>query len=205
LGGLGPLVWEEIELGQTVHKDNSRFHPLCASRIKITALRRLNREYIFEDNLEEYEAVSKLVNKNDITVIALNCNSLLGDNAKQFQKFVNLIGRPTMVCAIETWTCPIFSLEGYHQPLVSFRQDGSQGGGIMVWVRDTAMIQHSEVVVMPGLGVAKTLDDVLHVKVWMINSLREFEVATVYRRPRVSVQPTFAGSYDSSITDFIYR
>jgi hypothetical protein len=122
-------------------------------------MRRLNSDDIFEDNLEDYEAVSNV-----------------------------------------------------DQPLVSFRQNGNQGGGIMVWVRDTANIQHSEVVVMPGSGVAKaaltmpdSALDALHVKVWMINSLRKFEVTTVYRHPGVRLQPTFAGSYDSSITDFIYR
>jgi hypothetical protein len=52
--------------------------------------------------------------------------------------------------------------------------------------------RHQLLVVMPGLGVAKILD-ALHVKVWMINSLREFEVTTVYRHPGVLLQPTFAG------------
>jgi hypothetical protein len=173
----------------------------AATRIKLVALRRLNREDIFEDNLEEYEAVSNVVKRNEITVIAINCNGLLGDNAKQFKKLVNLIGQPTMVCAMETWTCDIFSLEGYHQPVVSFRQNGMQGGGIMVWLRDSAMIQHSEVVVMPDSGEARarTLPtkrypsvEALHVKVKMINSLREFEVTTVYRHPGVRIQPTFA-------------
>jgi hypothetical protein len=54
----------------------------AATNLKKLSLRRLNNEDIFEDNYEEYEAVSNVVKTNEITCVAINCNSLLGSRVE---------------------------------------------------------------------------------------------------------------------------
>jgi hypothetical protein len=158
------------------------------------------------DLAETFDQIRREVQLSNCSIATINVNSLLSkEKFDKFQRWVIVIGRPTVVVAVEVWRPnPSYNhLDGYHLPLSHCRV-GRLGGGISVYIKkDLAMVVDNASVDRSHYN--DNLKDQVEAMSFDITTKAEkktFRLVSVYQPPQTTVPSTLTSLHDIFTTNF---
>jgi hypothetical protein len=92
--------------------------------------------------IDEYNYANIATSKNEISIMSLNIQSLPA-KFNDFVSFISLLQisnkAPDVICLQELWQFPNdvnFNIQGYHPLIFKLRQNGVQGGGVGIYIKN---------------------------------------------------------------------
>ena len=158
-----------------------------------------DKNFTFEDNCEYvYNTNSNTSKESEISVINFNIRSI----QQNFKKFTDLISNSNtnfdVIALTETWLSDDSCLEdytitGYHPPIVQNRKDGSGGGGVVIYLRETFESYN----IMHKLSHADIHNNILTVKA--LKNKKSHYISVCYRSPS-SDNLNFLDNFESVVS-----
>jgi exonuclease III len=122
-----------------------------------------------------------------LTIVTLNINTLTSERKMNlFRHFIEDIGCPLVVCLSEIWT-PLqplsLNLPGYNDPILHRREDGKDGGGLAIYVKDGVLVDQEY------RSKPENALEVLAVNI--TTGETKLIVVTIYRPPNMNTKETW--------------